>query len=294
MEPAVVESTKEGLGESPKLEEEIHNVTIKGKKLYVDGYLKSNLDKAKEIIRKDWDIVFVYDGYEGSGKSVKAMQDCFYFDHSFNIERICFDPRQFAKQIRLAKPYQAVLYDEAFTGLNARAAMSLINRTLVKMLAEIRQKKLFVGIVMPTFFDLDRYVALWRSRALIHVYMGQNFQRGFFMFFNMARKKQLYVFGKKFYSYHKPTANFKGRFTNTYVVDQQEYRKRKRDSLMKRGTDEEKKLVQAEVQKEMFERLYNMNEIKGFTNITKAKILGISEGNYYYKVKTYEETGELQ
>jgi len=278
-----------------KMEEEIdenaiHNVEVKGKKLYIDGFLKSNLDKAKEIIRKDWDIVFVYDGYEGSGKSVKAMQDCFYFDNTFNMDRVCFDPREFTRAIKKAQPYQAVLYDEAFTGLNARAAMSLINRTLVKMLAEIRQKRLFVGIVMPTFFDLDRYVALWRSRALIHVYMGKNFQRGFFMFFNMERKKQLYVLGKKYYSYYKPPANFKGRFTNTYVMDEVEYRKRKRDSLMKRGSDQEKRLMEEQVRNSMFERLVGF---EGITNVQKAKILGIPEGTYYYKLKNYEETGEL-
>ncbi|KKM60431.1 hypothetical protein LCGC14_1541850 [marine sediment metagenome] len=271
-------------------ENAIHNVEVKGKKLYIDGFLKSNLDKAKEIIRKDWDIVFVYDGYEGSGKSVKAMQDCFYFDNTFNMDRVCFDPREFTRAIKKAQPYQAVLYDEAFTGLNARAAMSLINRTLVKMLAEIRQKRLFVGIVMPTFFDLDRYVALWRSRALIHVYMGKNFQRGFFMFFNMERKKQLYVLGKKYYSYYKPPANFKGRFTNTYVMDEVEYRKRKRDSLMKRGSDQEKRLMEEQVRNSMFERLVGF---EGITNVQKAKILGIPEGTYYYKLKNYEETGEL-
>ncbi len=270
--------------------EEPYNVDIRGRKLYMDGYLKSNLDKGKEIIRKDWDIVFVYDGYEGSGKSVKAMQDCFYFDNSFNIDRICFDPRQFTRVIKDAKPYQAVLYDEAFTGLNARAAMSIINRTLVKMLAEIRQKRLFVCIVMPTFFDLDRYVALWRSRALIHVYMGPNFQRGFFMFFNMERKKQLYVLGKKYYSYSKPPANFKGRFTNAYVVDEVEYRKRKKDSLSKRGTDEEKKLIELQVKDAMFERLMDEPNI---SNVQKAKILGVAESTYYFKLKNYQDTGQI-
>ena len=285
-----MEQYNEEIREGEEPTEEIHNIEIKGKKLYVDGYLKSNLDKAKEIIRKDWDIVFVYDGYEGSGKSVKAMQDCFYFDNSFNIDRICFNPIEFTKAIKEAKPYQAVLYDEAFTGLNARAAMSIINRTLVKMLAEIRQKRLFVCIVMPTFFDLDRYVALWRSRALIHVYMGKNFQRGYFMFFNMERKKQLYVLGKKYYSYSKPMSNFKGRFTNAYVIDETEYRKRKKDSLMKRGVDQEKKLMEEQVKNTMFERLMS---IEGLTIVKKAAILGMHESTYRWKVKNYEDTGEI-
>jgi len=256
----------------------------------MDGFLKANLDKVKTIIKKDWDMVFLYDGYEGSGKSVLAMQNCHYIDPTFNIDRICFNPRQFFKVIKNAKPYQAVLYDEAFTGLTARAAMSLINRTLIKMLAEIRQKKLFVGIVMPTFFDLDRYVAIWRSRALIHVYMAKDFERGYFMFFNMERKKQLYVLGKKFYSYYKPQSNFKGRFTNAYVINETDYRKSKRDALMKRGSDEEKRLIEIEVRNQMFLRLVNVDSI---TNTLKAEILGIPRQTYAYKLLNYRETGEL-
>ena len=40
---------------------------------YMDGFLKRNLDEAKRVIKKDWDMVFVIDGYEGSGKSVLAQ-----------------------------------------------------------------------------------------------------------------------------------------------------------------------------------------------------------------------------
>ena len=44
----------------------------------------------------------------------------------------------------------------------------------------------------------------------------------------MDKKKQLYVLGKKFYNYNKPTANFRGRFYTFYPVDETEYRKKKR------------------------------------------------------------------
>src|SRR3990167_1681188 len=177
-------------------------VNIDGKEFYIDGFLKQNLDRAKEIIKKDCDMIFLYDGYEGSGKSVKCMQDMYYCDSSLNLDRITFNPKEFTRAIKEAKEYQSVIYDEAYTGLSSRATMSLINRTLVKMLAEIRQKKLFVGIVMPTFFDMDKYVALWRSRALIHVYTGSDFKRGFFAFYNADKKKRLYIDGKKYYSYN--------------------------------------------------------------------------------------------
>lgn len=265
-------------------------VKIKDCDMYIDENLKANLDRAKEIMKKDWDVMFLYDGYEGSGKSVKAMADAFYLDPTLDLSRICFTPREFTKAIKDAKEYQSVIYDEAYTGLSSRAAMSLINRTLIKMLAEIRQKRLFVGIVMPTFFDLDRYAAIWRSRALIHIYTGANFQRGFFSFYNTERKKQLYLLGKKFYSYARPDPNFRGRFTNFFPVDEKEYRSKKKQSLTRQHTTEEEALVNEMARKMLFEKLCNMDDIP---NVKKAKLLGIAEQTYYIWLRKFNETGQI-
>jgi hypothetical protein len=155
----------------------------------------------------------------------------FYVDPTFNIDRVVFTPKAFRDAIINSKPYQAVVYDEAYTGLSSRATMSLINRTLISMLAEIRQKNLFIFVVMPTFFDLDKYVAIWRSRGLIHVYTDKGYGRGYFSYYNKDKKKNLYILGKKFYDYRKPKPNFRGRFTNYYVVDEAEYRAKKLKSL---------------------------------------------------------------
>lgn len=200
-------------------------------KYYMDGYLKLAYDKAKKVILNDWDFVFLIDGMEGGGKSVLAQQGATYCDPTFNADRIAFTPEEFKTAVLSAKKYQAVIYDEAYTGLSSRGTMSDINKILVQMLAEIRQKNLFVFIVMPTFFDLDKYVALWRSRALLHVYTDKGFGRGYFEFYNKDRKKSLYINGKKFYSYTKPRPNFRGRFTNTYTVDEEAYRTKKLKAL---------------------------------------------------------------
>lgn len=261
---------------------------------YMDGFLRENLNVAKDVIRQDWDMTFVVDGAEGSGKSVFAMQMAYFCDPTITLDRVVFTPRELMKAVREATKYQAIIYDEAYTGLSARAAMSLINRTLVKMFAEMRQKNLFVFVVMPCFFDLDKYLALWRSRALIHVYTGKKFERGMFRFYNVDRKKTLYVAGKKFYSYHVPKPNFFGRFTNHYPLNQKEYRQKKLDSLTNKADKEDKKLVFAEVQKEMFLRIMADEKIrKLIPNYIKAKILGISEPTIYNWAQKYEDTGEL-
>jgi len=198
---------------------------------YMDGYLHKVYNKAKSIITKDWDVVFLVDGTEGGGKSVLAQQGAAALDPTFTIAQIAFTPEEFKAAILKSSKYQSVVYDEAYTGLSSRGTMSDINKTLVSMLAEIRQKNLFVFIVMPTFFDLDRYAAIWRSRGLLHIYTDKGYGRGYFSYYNKERKKNLYILGKKFYDYRKPRPNFRGRFTNYYVVDEEEYRKKKLKAL---------------------------------------------------------------
>lgn len=255
------------------------------KEFYIDGYLKQNLDTAKRVVKKDWDMVFLYDGMEGSGKSVKAMQDAYYCDPTLCLDRITFTADEFKKAIIGAEKYQAVIYDEAYTGLSSRQAMSKINTSLIKMLAEIRQKNLFIFVVMPTFFDLDKYVAIWRSRALIHVYNKEAFERGYFAFFNSDRKKKLYVLGKKFYSYSATKSNFHGRFINYYPVDEKEYRSRKKKALSWKIFEQQDKEDFDKWQKDTFNRFMEM-DIR-MKNIDKVKFLGISEPTYYQWVKSY-------
>lgn len=266
-------------------------VNVNGQEYYMDGYLQQNMDVAKKVIKKDWDMIFAVDGNEGSGKSVFAMQVGKYVDPTLCIERIVFTPKELRQSIINAEKYQAIIYDEAYTGLSSRATMSLINRTLISMLAEIRQRNLFVFVVMPCFFDLDKYAALWRSRGLFHVYTGKNFERGYFAFYNIDRKKDLYINGKKFYSYAKPRPNFIGRFTNAYVLDEKEYRKKKKDSLINR----EKKRNDEEVKKEMEEELFiRLQETKtDMTHTQKMQLLGMPSSTYFRKLSKYNEMGDI-
>jgi len=258
---------------------------------YMDEILKTNLDVAKNVIEKDWDMVFAIDGQEGSGKSVFAQQIATYCDPTFVIDRIVFTPNTFRKAILSAGKYQSVIYDEAYTGLSSRATMSMINRTLISMLAEIRQKNLFVFVVMPTFFDLDKYVALWRSRALMHIYTGQNFERGYFSFFNVDRKKDLYINGKKYYSYGHPSPNFTGRFTNHYTVDVEDYKEKKKRAVLDREKLKEEAEQRREIEDALFERLMLLKE--PLPHRVKISILGIPESTYFVKLKRWNDMKEF-
>lgn len=264
---------------------------INGKDFYMDGYMKTNLDIAKSVIKKDWDMIFAVDGAEGSGKSVLAMQMAKYCDPNLELEQVVFTPKEFRKVVINAKKYSAIIYDEAYTGLNSRATMSMINRTLISMLAEIRQKNLFIFVVMPCFFDLDKYVTLWRSRALIHVYTGDNFQRGFFAFYNFDRKKQMYIYGKKFYNYSKPKPNFIGRFTNNYVINSDEYKLKKKNSLIEREKKQEEATIRKEVESALFDKVMEVGD--DVTHQVKMKLLSLPASTYYFKLKQYRDMKEV-
>lgn len=198
---------------------------------YIDGYLKTNLDGCKELIKKDWDMVFVVDGEERSGKSLFARHCAKYCDPTFNLDDVVFNPDSFDKAISNANKFKAIIYDEAYGGLNSKAVLGKVSQVLVKKMTEIGRKNLFIFIVMPCFFDMNKYIAIWRSRALFHIY-HDNYIRGRFACWSGDKKKYLYMAGKKFYTYGKPKANFIGRFGSDFIVDKDAYdAKKEKDTL---------------------------------------------------------------
>lgn len=198
-------------------------------------YMKENLVSAlnkikKKVVGKDADYVMAVDGNEGSGKSVFAMQVGKYLDNSLSIEDICMNPSEFKKRIETAPKNKCLIFDEAFNGLSSRQSLSAVNKILVSKMMMMRQKNLFVIIVLPTFFLLDRYVSLFRSRVLFHIY--ENKENHFWLGFNQKNKKLLYLLGRKSMSYTKPRIwNFKGMFRGKYIINEQEYRKKKLKAL---------------------------------------------------------------
>jgi len=205
---------------------------------YIEPRLKKNLDEKiiPMLAKKDKDFVLALDGKEGSGKSTFAFQVGKYIDPSLDLSRVVFDGESFRQAIFKAKKGQVVVFDEAFTGLSSRAALSSVNRTLVSLMMQMRQKNLCVIIVLPTFFLLDKYVALFRARALIHIYEASG-NRGYFRVYNTQLKKRLYLTGKKDYSYgHKGVrTRFRGRFYGKFVLGddetEKEYRNKKGKAL---------------------------------------------------------------
>ena len=207
------------------------------KEFFIDNIISDQLNKVKKrVLTKDRDFVMVIDGEEGVGKSVLAMQIAKYLDPEFNLDKICFNSDSFIKAIKSPemKKGACIVLDEAFSAINSRASMTEVNRSMIGVATEMRQRNLFVIIVLPSFFDLDKYFALWRCKSLIHVYFTPTEERRYIIF-PKTKKKLLYLNGKKTYDYSKPKSPFPpSTFSNYYPVNEEEYRIKKANAFKKR------------------------------------------------------------
>lgn len=208
--------------------------TINGQSFYIDNTLRPNLDRMRSAIRKDDDVVMIVDGRERCGKSVFAMQLGYYLSNgNLRLENITMTPEDFMKSVKQASKYDVLIFDEAYLGLSSRDAMSSYNKMILKTLVTVGQKNLILILVLPSVFDLSKYAVLHRADCLLHCYKNKDGQRGHFSFYNNLQLKNLYMAGKKFYSYKYPSPFFSKRFTAKYLIDEQAYRKKKLDSLNK-------------------------------------------------------------
>lgn len=255
------------------------------------GTLRQNLDLMKEVIKSDWDFITVVDGMEGSGKSTLAFQCAKYVDDTFNLDMVCFTAEDFMDKVLKAEKYKAIVYDEARGGMNARRAMSAINNALTDMLAEIRQRNLFIFIVLPTIFDLDKNVACWRARALIHVYTGKGFKRGYFSFYSAVSKKKLYMYGKKFYDY-KIKGDFGGTFTNYYPFNREKYKEKKLAALRAYGVKKEMEKTPTQIKYETEMEMIHRGIEAGKSHAQIAELLGLTKQAISYRLKNQDKGKE--
>lgn len=202
---------------------------------YLDDVLKKPLDEKvrSALQKKDDDYIICIDGKERQGKSVLGMQIGKYIDPSLSLDRVCFSSDEFRNAVLNAKKNQCVIFDEAYRGYGSSSALSEVNKILRSMMMEMGQKNLFVIIILPTFYLLEKYVALWRTKILIHIS-----KRSYFRCFNTRKKQQLYLnpIGKRFYTYKHVRTTSRGRFYGKYVVDEAEYRKKKSLSFQEEFT----------------------------------------------------------
>lgn len=236
--------------------EELRNILMKKLGYYVpfsmDGYLKKNLDviRTAMALNIDWDYHFITCGTERVGKSCFASQVCFYIDPTFDLDRVVFSAEEFIEVAKKLEPHQAIMWDEAIVGGSKEDSSTKLGRTLKKFVAQMGKKNLFVMMNIPDFFDLNKNLSVHRTRGLFKVYAKDIFQKGYWGYYDIERKKNLWLLGRKTQNYDVQKYNVHGFFKNYWVFDEQEYLKKKAKAL-----EEVKEMTKAEIYKK---RLINM------------------------------------
>lgn len=261
------------------------------KEIYLDGILKNNLDLGMKQLRKDWDQVWFIDGKEGSGKSVLGVTCAYYVSsperRSSLIDRIVVKIEDAPQVIKDAQPFDSVVLDESYGAMASSGHMVKLNRMLQRLFTEIRAKNLFIFIVSPTFMDINRYFAIWRSKCLLHVYSDKGL-RGYCSFFNEERKKRLFILGRKqFYNYNVVKPNFRFRFTNSSrnVIDWEEYKRIKKEKNLE--IEQEPDVANPKIMIELYMRIINNIDktTKPLTLPQRSELLAIS----YQQIRYYKD-----
>lgn len=202
-------------------------VEINGKEYYFDKLLYDNIMLIVQAVKKNWDGVLYTGGYEGDGKSEFTEQLAFLVDNTYCLERCVFTPAQFIEAVNNAKPGEAIVYDEAQDAFES-TAKDKSARLVKSLMTRIRKKNLYIFIVAPDFWRINKYMFIHRSRAFIRVY-ANGLERGYFEYYNRTKKHELMIRGKKNEHLCVPP-NFRGRFTHWRVLDVDAYDAKKEEA----------------------------------------------------------------
>jgi len=241
--------------------------------------------------------VIIVDGRSGMGKTTLSFQMGRYMSENFSLDKVFFTPEQFLKGLSEAKKGDVLIFDEAML-LSSRAALSAINKMIVIAMSMIRSKNLLIIFNVNSVFDLDRNLALSRADLLLNCYGDSLTDKGKFLAFFKGgdgndRIKNLYINGKKYYSYAKPKANFYSVFSSNFVLDEEEYEKRKQVGVDKflTGGKLDKETKDKKARDKAILELY---EGKGYTQVQIAEVVGLGTKTVFNVIKKEKERVELE
>ncbi len=205
----------------------------------MDGYLNGLAKTTYDAVHNHYTSIFaLIDGKSGKGKTTFSIQLAMCWNPKFTIDDLYYEPDKFLEGLANAKKGDVLIFDEAMLFSN-RASLTKINRMMIQAMSMIRSKNIFIIFNINSIFDLDKNLVLSRADFLLHVYGKTLIDRGRFASFfkssddGLDRLKLLYLYGKKMYDYDRPSANFYGSFPKIFLIDEDEYERRKQIAVNK-------------------------------------------------------------
>ena len=267
----------------------------------INGYLVININKmlwqkVRNILglkKKGFDSPIMIDGKRRTGKSTLAKTIAYLIDPTMTIKNFVAGLEDSIQAIETIKEDSALIFDESSLNFGSKDAMKKAQNQLIKIIDVVGQKKLTLIFVLPSFFELNRTIAIIHTLFLIHVYTDEKLNRGRFAYFGTKAKKKLYEIGKKnFHSYSRPQSNFTGLFKDFQLPFEAEYIKLKQESLRQAlnpkttSNTGKYKLLESQLRTR-----YIMKFKENCPNIPNeiiAKGFGIAPSDFYRRKKAYD------
>ena len=253
-------------------------VQVLDKEMYLDGYLKADMDFVKkQVLTNNNLFICLVDGRPGTGKSTLVSQLAFYLNPNFNLDDETFTIEQFEERLKRTKEGDVVILDEGFE-FNKRRSQSMVNMRLLALLQTMRLKKIFIFIIVPFLYDLDKNVILGLSDMFIHCWREPFGKRGQFSCYDRLGEKLLWLYCRQTYSYSLRVTRpiYRGRFVQFFPLDYGKYEDKKVSSLVKLREDEEPHAKYLEEKKQIVINLRNkgmpVSEIIEVTGMKKTAI----------------------
>lgn len=256
-----------------------------GKAYSMDGWTYDNLSYVKDRVLNHNDMgVFLIDGKPGAGKSTLAAQFAnFLTDGKFSLQDECFTSGQTTERLNAMKAGEAIVIDESFEQFNRRKTQSNENMLGISLLQRMRSKRVFIFVLLPFMYDLDKNLILGLANTLFHCYRQPFGDRGQYSVYDEEGIKKLWLYGRQSYSYSEKIVipNFRARFSSFFPIDYEAYEKKKQESSKELGKEtqlkEKGKFVRQRnlLLKELYTSGRPISEISKLTNIQQRQIYNI-------------------
>ncbi len=122
----------------------------------------------RKTFERDSETVIVMYGDVGCGKSLLAMRWGYVIDPTINLKRVCFDPEEFVQAVTTSQK-QVVIGDEAIGLFFSRQAMTGVNKDLIEMMNQARQRNLVMIFCVPDLTLIDQFL-LSKAKLIVRVW----------------------------------------------------------------------------------------------------------------------------
>lgn len=275
------------------------------------------------IMYKDDDLVILFDGPEGAGKSkimrvlagycTQKIRSWGFNLPDFGVDNIHFDLKDYQTASEKAakkgiKGWINVL-DEGRKVANRRSAMKPDTIMFTNFLSECRSSNQIHFIALPAFHDIDGNIAVWRQKFIVHIekkYIKNNdpnipvpviLTRGYFKVYAKQSKIKWCYYHKVKYIYPK-VGDYEGRFKEllayTDTVDIEAYNAKKDEFRTKKyalNAEGDIKTEDKTTLKRLDMILRTVKFLYGNFDITLgniAKILGINKRTLTQYIQDYK------